>query len=107
MTKYAANWNMPGYLPMDPPGVFDGPGEAMEYIHAEIGDMLDTDVMEGDLTVGEAGRLFDELAHAKNLPARVGGLVAGLPVNVNVPHHGLVFWVQPIADGEETGELHG
>lgn len=107
MTKYAANRNMPGYMPMDESAVFDDPGEAMEYIHGEIAGMLDDDVMEGDLTVAEAGRMFDELAHAKNLPARVGDLVAGFPVNVNVPRHGLVFWVQPIADGEDVSELHG
>lgn len=106
MAKYAANWNMPGYMPMDLPSVFDEPGEAMEYIHAEIGSMLDTDVMEGDLTVLGAGRLFDELAHAKNLPSRVGDLIAGFPVSVSVPHHGLVFWVQPIANEDEIGELH-
>lgn len=49
MTKYAAGWNMPGYLPEDDPETFDSFSDAVNYL-IEIVDLLWNDDLEA---VGE------------------------------------------------------
>lgn len=107
MTKYAAGWNTPGYLPMDPPAVFDSPGEAVEYINAEIVDYYETALMQEDMGIGVARAAADTYASARHITGRVLDLVDGFPVNIYLPpREDLVFWVHPIADKEATDQLH-
>lgn len=107
MTQYAAGWNAPGYMPMEPPAVFSDPGEAVEYMHDEIADYYDSALEQEDLSIGAVSAATDEYADARHIPGRVLELTNGFPVSVYLPpREGLVFWVQPIEDQGDTDQLH-
>ena len=107
MTHYAAGWNMPGYMPMDPPAVFANPGAAIEYIHEEIVSHYGQALENEDMGIGAARAATDAHANARHITGRVLDLVKGFPVNIYLPpREDLVFWAQPITEGEAADLLH-
>ena len=98
---FAAGWNMPGYLPDSEPSTFETFDEALEFIRAELADVLDGCAPDQE-----------EVDAIENLIRKIDGqLIPGPKLSTIVGRY--CYWIQPSHqdgldddDWTEYQELH-
>ena len=97
-TQWVAGWNMPGYLPVTDPELFESWEDARDYLADELRRVADGLLIVAGDEEGYDRELIEDRAHdADQLAHGLHDHEADTPIAVG--HEDMVYWAQPTGQG--------